>query len=411
MSKFNILFQLSGSIACFKSCALISRLVKDGHQVQTLCTPSTLKFLGGSTLEGLTGRPVISDLFLPGHQMSHIHLTKWCDWSILCPASADTLNRLANGLANDMVGAIFLAFDRQKPYWIAPAMNPSMYQHPATQESLRKLKHWGVRVLEPEEGPVACGDTGEGRLMDPDTIYRRILAQPARSLNLLITSGATCENIDGVRFLSNVSTGSTGATIADYFVQKGHRVTYLHATQAKQASERTLSLSFRTTQDLDDRLHKLLQEPYDAIIHAAAVSDYAVNEIVTNSASLKAGQHFKIASTEDLTITLKPLPKLLDKIRSYSKQPKQLLVVAFKLTCNADNATIHTAVNKLLHEGSADYVVQNDLSEIDPSRNMHKANIFSKTGIIGSTPNKKELAQLLETILVGREGDEPCYSQ
>lgn len=174
MSSSRILFQLSGSIACYKACHVISRLVQQGHEVQAVATGNALRFIGKATLEGLTGRPVFTDAYEEGRMMDHIHLAKWADLAVLCPASANTLNRLAAGLADDCVGSLFLAYDLKKPYVVFPAMNQEMYRHPATQAALAKLQTWGVRVQETEEGHQACGDVGPGRLLEPERIIEKL---------------------------------------------------------------------------------------------------------------------------------------------------------------------------------------------------------------------------------------------
>lgn len=178
MSRGKILFQLSGSIACYKACHVISRLVQNDFEVRTACTPGALNFIGLSTLEGLTGSPVFQSVYENGRQMDHINLAKWADLGILCPASANQINSLAQGLATDAVGTLFLAFDiKQKPYLVAPAMNQQMLKHPSVQESIEKLSHWGVTVLPTAVGHQACGDEGPGRLLDPEVIYENILEQ------------------------------------------------------------------------------------------------------------------------------------------------------------------------------------------------------------------------------------------
>ncbi|HEX4924910.1 MAG TPA: flavoprotein [Bdellovibrionales bacterium] len=179
-SRSKILFQLTGSIACYKACQVISRLVQNGFEVQTVCTASALQFVGPATLEGLTGRPVFSDVYEHGRMMDHIQLAKWAELAIVAPASANTINSLAAGLAQDAVGALFLAYDLKKPYLIAPAMNSQMLAHPATQASLSKLRAWGVNVLETDSGNLACGDVGEGRLLEPEKIFASIQAAAAR---------------------------------------------------------------------------------------------------------------------------------------------------------------------------------------------------------------------------------------
>jgi phosphopantothenoylcysteine decarboxylase/phosphopantothenate--cysteine ligase len=176
----NVLFLLTGSIACFKACAAISRLVQAGVTVQTVATPNALRFVGAATLEGLTGRPVFSDLWSPGRALDHLELARTADLALVCPATATTVNRLAAGLADDPVGTLFLAWELdQKPLWLAPAMNHRMWQHPATIASLERLRGWGVRVLDPVEGPHACGETGPGRLLEPEALVAAVLAELA----------------------------------------------------------------------------------------------------------------------------------------------------------------------------------------------------------------------------------------
>jgi phosphopantothenoylcysteine synthetase/decarboxylase len=180
MSKPKILFQLSGSIACFKACQVISTLVQSGYEIQVVCTQSALKFVGPATLEGLTGRKVFSDIYETGQVMSHIDLAKWADLAIICPATANTINSLAHGLATDSIGSLFLAYDLKKPYLVAPAMNPQMLAHPATKAALAKLSEWGITVLDTGEGRHACGDQGEGRLLEPNQIVEAIVKKTAK---------------------------------------------------------------------------------------------------------------------------------------------------------------------------------------------------------------------------------------
>ena len=171
MPNKNILFLLSGSVACFKACAVISALVKQGNCVQTAVTPNALQFIGPATLQGLTGRPVYADIFVPRQSgTEHISLSKWADVTVLCPASADVLNKMAAGVADDCVTTLFLAHDFAKPFLAVPAMNSRMFLHPATQASLEKLQSWGVRVLAPQTGRLACGDEGPGRMPEPETV-------------------------------------------------------------------------------------------------------------------------------------------------------------------------------------------------------------------------------------------------
>jgi len=210
MSGSKIVFVLTGSVAAYKACDALSRLVQLGHKVRTVATPSALRFVGAATLEGLTGERVLSDLFEPGSALEHIQLGRWADAVVVCPATANTINRLAAGLSDDLPGALFLAHDRSKPFLVAPAMNPAMWGHPATKESVSRLAGWGVRFIAVGCGRTACGEVGDGRLAEPADIVAAVessLAKPAARLRILVTSGGTAEPIDGVRVITNSSTG------------------------------------------------------------------------------------------------------------------------------------------------------------------------------------------------------------
>jgi phosphopantothenoylcysteine decarboxylase len=172
-----LLFLLSGSIACYKACHAISRLAQAGIEIRTVATPAALRFVGAATLEGLTGSPIFTDVWTEGRAMDHIALARWADLALVCPATANTLNRLAAGLADDPIGALFLAWELdKKPWWVAPAMNHAMLAHPATQASLAKLAAMRVRVLDPGSGALACGEEGSGRLVEPEALILQVLA-------------------------------------------------------------------------------------------------------------------------------------------------------------------------------------------------------------------------------------------
>lgn len=167
MSKSKILFNLTGSIACYKACDLISKLVQANFEVKCVVSKSALNFIGESTLEGLTGQPVQKDMYQAGDQMSHISLARWADLILVCPASANAINKFAAGISDDLVSSLFLANNFKKPYWIAPAMNTEMFNHPATQKSLKQLSDWGAKIISSKPGNLACGETGDGRLVEP----------------------------------------------------------------------------------------------------------------------------------------------------------------------------------------------------------------------------------------------------
>ena len=174
MSASNILICLSGSISAFKAASLASALKKKGHNVKTVATESALKFVGPAALEGITGEPVLTDMFNPSHEIPHINLSEWADLIIVYPASATTIARLRMGLAEDLLSAISLSNNFRKPYWISPAMNINMLQHPAVVENLKILKDWGAKIIDPAEGVLACGTIGKGRAPEPEDMVRMI---------------------------------------------------------------------------------------------------------------------------------------------------------------------------------------------------------------------------------------------
>ncbi|WP_319560652.1 flavoprotein [Marispirochaeta sp.] len=163
-----VLLMISGSIAAYKAAELASLLVQSGFSVQCVRTEAAGQFLGDSTLEGLTGNLVLNGMFEPGRALDHIRLAESADLLLMYPATASRVTRLAAGVADDLIGALFLANNFRKPWWIAPAMNSNMFAHPAIREALEKLADWGCRVLPTGKGRMACGSKGPGRLLEPE---------------------------------------------------------------------------------------------------------------------------------------------------------------------------------------------------------------------------------------------------
>lgn len=416
MCAAKILFELTGSIAAWKACAVISRLAQEGHEVQTIATSAALQFIGAATLEGLTGRPVRSDMWDRGTAMDHINLVKWADVVVLCPATANTINRLAAGLADDLVGALFLAHDWRKPYLLAPAMNPAMWAHPATRAGVEKLRGWGVRILPVARGRLACGDEGEGRMIEPEEILAAIRAAlPGASApvataaaahasprrRVLVTAGGTEEPVDGVRTLTNFSTGRTGVLLAEHLRACGCEVTLLRAHRAAPAPAGVRAETFVTFADLRSALERLLGvEHFDAVVHAAAVSDYSIAGLRVGGQPLAPGAG-KLGTGQDVAIQLAPNPKLVDHLRAWSRNPA-LRVIAFKLTRGADAAAAQAAVEKLFGHSRADAVVHNDLDAVDPATGRFPATLWRADGANVALESREALAHAIATFI----GDE-----
>jgi phosphopantothenoylcysteine decarboxylase/phosphopantothenate--cysteine ligase len=302
--------------------------------------------------------------------MDHINLMKWTDISVLAPATANTINRLARGLADNLVGNLFLAHDWSKPYLLAPAMNVNMLNHPATQTSLEILKNWGVTVLPTKEGYLACGDEGAGKMLEPEAIIKYIkeateAIKPSseHSRQILITAGSTQEEIDSVRFVSNISTGNTGASLADYFIRSGTAVTYLHGMQTRKPTLPCHCQTFGSTADLETKLKHLLSHTrFDAVIHLAAVSDYVPDTLLVGKKTILLPLKEKfISDPKQISITLHRNPKLVQKIKSISKN-KQIKLVAFKLTDQSSVDQRRQAALNLFKETQSDFVVGNDMT-------------------------------------------------
>lgn len=368
---------MSGSIACYKICYLISLLRKNNFEVKVAASDSSLKFVGSASLEALSGNPVTSGLWQSGSSMDHIYLERWADLILAAPATAHLINRMAGGVGDDLLSTLFLAHEFKKPFLVAPAMNTSMYLHPSTQASLETLKKWNVQILETASGVLACGETGYGKLLDPELLLTEIqkalkTQNPVSNVKsrsthkipkILITAGGTREPIDDVRFITNASTGRTGEALARYFSQIGFDVTLDLAESAQvQTSDSYHVEKFDSTSSL----HKILEQQltknqFDYVFHAAAVSDYSVDKAVG-----------KINSDQDLTLKFKKNSKIVNEIKKWSPHSK---LVSFKLTSQATNDQILEKVQKLQNNSQSDYVIQNDYKQLQ-NRNEHQFHIY-----------------------------------
>lgn len=405
-SQQNILFQITGSVAAFKACSVISALVQKKYQVRVVTTASALKFVGPASLEGLTGRPVVHDTFDPGQMMNHISLARWADAFVLCPATANSINRLAHGLGDDLIGSIFLAQDFRKPYLVFPAMNSRMLEHPVTRESISKLKAMGVRIFPTEKGVLACGEFGSGKLMNPDLIVEEISRITvnnianlgSRKLKILVTAGGTSEPIDSVRFIGNRSTGQTGCQIAESLANAGHKIVLLRSRTGASAKSNgdLLSHDFESCANLRKLLIDYLShDSFDAIIHSAAVSDFAVDTIVDQTGR-SCHQNEKISSDVNISINLKQNPKLIREIRHWSAN-KNILIIGFKLTSTPNIEDRLNSLKKLQQEASPDFVVLNDLSDI--SEQSHIFSIYEGEKICKRGNSKAELELAISQLL------------
>lgn len=388
-----LLFILTGSIALYKVMNVLSHFKKLNYQIKVVATQSALKFVGVSTVEGLTSEKVHVDLYENGSNMDHIHLIRWADAVVVAPATANYINKLASGVADDLASTLFLAHDFTKPWAVFPAMNTKMYQHPSTQNSIAQLKSWGVDILASASGVLACGEIGVGRLLEPDQMIQAIenlklpatVTKPAaaavtKARKILISSGGTQEPIDDVRVITNKSSGKTAASIADQFITNGFEVTYLAAETAKLPTLECEVVKYTSFQSLEDKLRHLLPQNYSTFIHAAAVSDYSV-----------VPAEGKISSDSDeLTIKLKRNPKLIDLVKKLNPAIK---LIGFKLTSTTDEKTIHDKITKLFEVSKCDVVIHNDWTSVKSDK--HLFNMHSKQNPVKANLTIDDLSQEL----------------
>ncbi len=417
----NILLMMSGSIACEKASGLIPELRAQGHAVNVACTAAVHHFVSRERLLELGASSVHSDTFDADAPMAHIDLSRWADLMILCPATANTINRLASGIADDMVTSTWIAAHGQgKPMIIVPAMNTKMYQYPATADSIRRLTSWGIDVLPTQIGDLACGETGEGRMLEVDQIMTHIgdalnvhTQAAGSSARILVTAGGTREYIDGVRYIGNLSSGRTGAALTDRLGAMGHQLTWLGARSAIRPARSADLFTYEAFDELDSQLASLLsQEHYDAVIHAAAVSDYRVDRVETDSGSVIAGRGVKLTSSDELTLRLKPNPKLLNRLVDYSVND-DIRVIAFKLTNTADKDAQKQAVDRVMRDDIT-AVVHNDLGDISADAHpfsVHENSHDDRKSLVTACSSVDDLAVALSRIITAADEKVPQTSE
>ncbi|WP_151194463.1 bifunctional phosphopantothenoylcysteine decarboxylase/phosphopantothenate--cysteine ligase CoaBC [Cysteiniphilum sp. JM-1] len=268
-----ILLCVTGSIAAYKALELTRLLVKANCEVKVLLTESAKAFVTQLSFEALSQRKVYDDLFAyTDHPIEHIELARWADQIVIAPASANTIAKLALGLADDLLCNVILATD--KPIFIAPAMNVVMWQNTAVQANVNQLKNRKFIILPPDAGEQACGDIGDGRLMEPKAIIKHILKPKIKTdKHVVITAGPTVEALDPVRYLSNHSSGKMGYALAEAFVDIGWGVTLISGPTQLIASQGCDVVQVKSANEMYDAVLEKVKIA-DLFIAAAAVADY-----------------------------------------------------------------------------------------------------------------------------------------
>ncbi len=314
-----ILLGVTGSIAAYKIAYLASSLVKAGAKVHVLMTKNATNFINPITFETLTGNKCLIDTFDRNFRFSveHVSLAKEADVFLVAPASANVIGKLTHGIADDMLTTTFMACTC--PKIISPAMNTRMYENPITQDNLKTLEHYGMEVIRPASGYLACGDTGAGKMPEPETLFEYILRtvgypKDLAGKKILITSGPTREAIDPVRYITNHSTGKMGYAIAKSAAYRGAEVTLVTGPVAIKPPMFVKVVPIESAEDMFQAVTNAAPEQ-DIIIKAAAVADYRPSVV---------GQD-KIKKTEgDMSISLERTKDILGWLGQH-RTPGQFL--------------------------------------------------------------------------------------
>ncbi len=273
-----VVLGVSSSIAAYKIANLASMLVKQHANVRVIMTQNATNFITPTTFETLTGQKCLVDTFDRNFefQVEHVSLAKQADIFMIAPATANVIAKVSHGLADDMLTTTFLAC--KAPKYLAPAMNTQMYENPITQDNLNICRKYGMHVIEPASGYLACGDTGAGKMPEPETLFEYILQELACEKDLagkkvLVTAGPTREAIDPVRYITNHSTGKMGYAIARAAARRGAEVTLVSGPVDLKAPMGVKLVPVVSAKDMFDAVTSVSLEQ-DAIIKAAAVADY-----------------------------------------------------------------------------------------------------------------------------------------
>ena len=362
LSNFNVLLGVSGGIACYKACEVVSRLKKLNAGVDVVMTKHATEFVAPLTFETLSNRPVVSDMFSREREweVEHIALAKKADLCIIAPATANVISKLAEGIADDMLTTTYLAL--KCPVIIAPAMNTNMYENPVIKANLEKLRKSGVIVVDSAEGRLACGDVGKGKMAEPLDIVAKAVEVlcPKRDYagkRVLVTAGATRENIDGVRFITNRSSGKMGIEIAKAALKRGAEVVLVKGlVQVGVPSYISKVVAVESTEQMYEAVMANYKD-CDVIIKAAAPSDYRPKKKITDK--LKG---------EEITLELVKNP---DIAKAVGKEKGERKLVVF---CAETRELMESAMKKLADK-NADMVVANDVT-------MQGAGFDSDTNIV-----------------------------
>jgi len=343
-----VLLGVTGGIAVYKAVTVVSMLVKAGIDVVVIMTDSACRFVTPLTFETMSKNRVITDMFSRDYpyEVEHVSLAKSSDLVLIAPATANFIGKVVSGVADDMLTTTYMACKGIK--LVCPAMNTNMYNDEFFQKNLEEMRCQGTYILEPNTGILACGDIGKGRLCEPEEIVAKVLEllkvkNDYEGKNVLVTAGATIETIDGVRYISNQSSGRMGIAIADEAYSRGANVTLIAGKVSVNIPKYINTIRVESTEDMYNAVLERVEDN-DIIIKAAAPADYRVKQIFDNK-----------VKTDTLTLELVKTPDIAKAVGEIKKDKKLVIFSA-----ETENL-IENAKCKLLKK-NADMVVANDVT-------------------------------------------------
>ena len=371
MNKLNnkkVLLIICGGIAAYKSLELIRILRKNNNKIKTVLTKSGKEFVTPLSITSLSNEKVYTDIFdyKNESEIDHISLSRWADVILIAPATANTISKISNGLADDLASTLVLASN--KKIFIAPAMNVRMWEHKTNKENIKRLNEFGYRFIGPEIGDMACGEYGEGKMSEPEKIFDTLdkyfkNIEDNKRKKVLVTAGPTRENIDPVRFISNYSSGKQGYEIARAFSENGFETTLITGPTNLKIPENVRCIEVISGDQMLNETIKNL--PVDIAVFTAAVSDFKIKSYSDN----------KIKKTENLKLSLEKNIDILSYVSKHnSLRPK--IVIGF----SAETNDLEINSLKKLNSKNCDWIVANDVSKKDIGFNAddNEVSIFYK---------------------------------
>ena len=394
----NILLGVTGGIAAFKSASIVSLLKKKGYDVKVVMTKNATNIIGPLTLETLSRNRIYVDMWdtNPHYEVEHISLADWVDMVLIAPATYNIIGKVANGIADDMLTTIISAVSIRKPVFFALAMNVNMYENPILKENIDKLKSYGYRFIEVEEGLLACNYVAKGRMTEPEDIVAEIerydiyskienFNTALKDKKVLITSGRTKENIDPIRYLSNNSSGKMGYSLAQAAIDLGAEVTLISGPTNLEIPKGLKSfVSVESALEMYEKVNEYFRYT-DIFIACAAVADYRPKEYKKEKIK---------KSDSDLILELVRNPDILFEM---GKKKDNQLLIGFA----AETNDIKENALKKLEKKNLDFIVANNASTMGNNTNTVEIIRKNKTSVKINQKNKIELAyDILKEIIL-----------